>query len=288
MLLSFQKIIQILQEFWAGQGCIILQPYHAYMGAATFHPATVFSITKAEPYKVAYIQPCCRPADSRFAMHANRWQHYYQFQVILKPALDNVQDLYLQSLSQLGISSKSHDLNFIEDDWKSPTLGAFGLGWEVTCGGMEISQLTYMTQIASVKCDPVIFEITYGLERIALILQQALCFSNIEWSNNPKVSYGNIFNNREAEFSHFNVSLANIEKLKDDFLSAEQEINRLVHLRLPLAAYDYYLQAVHCFNVLDARGVISAVGRQTYLTKTKNLAALCIKKVLEIYGNQAL
>lgn len=285
MSLPFQRIIQILKDFWAEQGCIILEPYNQYMGAATFHPATVFSVTKKEPWKVAYLQPCSRPADSRFAMHANRWQHYYQFQVILKPATDNVQKLYLRSLNKIGISRQSHDLNFIEDDWKSPTLGAFGLGWEVTCGGMEISQLTYMTQIAGIKCDPIIFEITYGLERIALILQQALRFSNIEWSDNPKVFYGDIFNNCETEFSHFNVLLANIDKLKNDFLRAEEEIKRLVEANLPLAAYDHYLQAVHCFNILDARGVVSAVERQTYLSKTKNLAALCMHQVLENYSS---
>lgn len=280
MPLSFQKIIKILQNFWSEHNCIILEPYHLYMGAATFHPATVFSVCKKEPWNVAYIQPCHRPADSRFAMHANRAQHYYQLQVLFKPALGNVLNLYLKSLNEIDISYKTHDLNFIEDDWKSPTLGAFGIGWEVRCNGMEISQLTYMTQIAGIKCEPVIFEITYGLERIALILQEAACFSDIKWCDNPKISYGEIFNNFEREFSTFNVALANIEELKNSFLRFEKTIKGLIEQNLPLVAYDYYLQAVHCFNVLDARGVVSAVERQTYLSKTKDLATLCVQQVL--------
>ena len=256
--MDFQNLIQNLQSFWVKNNCIILQPYDTFMGAGTLHPATAFSACKQKPWNVCYVQPCRRPADGRFSTHPNRCQHYYQFQVILNPVPDDFLELYLKSLNILNISSKTNDLNVIEDDWKSPTLGAFGLGWEVVCNGLEISQITYMKQIAGIECKPHIGEITYGLERLAMILQKVDRISNIIWSSNPKISYGQIFAQFEEEFSSFNFEHANIEMLKDNFDLYEKECKRLSGQKMHNAAYDYCLLAIHMFNTLDARGTLSA------------------------------
>lgn len=277
MSISFQDLIKNVQDFWQSNGCIILQPYDTCIGAGTFHFATSFCSTKNNLGNVAYVQACRRPKDARFASHPNRAQHYYQLQVILNPASCNFQDLYINSLSKIGITPDKYDINFIEDDWKSTTLGAFGLGWEVVCNGMEISQLTYMYQIAGKKCSPIIGEITYGLERIALITQNVSKLSNIIWSNNPKVYYGDIFDTFEKNFSQFNLHEANIEILKTQFNVFEKECKKMIEKKLPYVAYDYCLAAIHMFNLMDSRKAISLVERETYIQKTKDLSVLCIQ-----------
>ncbi|MBP7190066.1 MAG: glycine--tRNA ligase subunit alpha [Rickettsiaceae bacterium] len=285
MALSFQQIIMELQNFWISQGCTILQPYDMEMGAGTFHPATVLRTLGPKPWNVAFVQPSRRPTDSRYGEHPNRFQHYYQFQVILKPSPDNIQDLYLQSLARLGINSKHHDIRFVEDDWESPTLGASGLGWEVWCNGMEVSQFTYMQQIAGIECRPVAGEITYGLERLALYIQGVDNFRNIDWNGqkgDKALTYGDIELEAEKQFSKFNLEIADTEILLRQFHDAEKQCSDLIEQKLPFAAYDFCIKASHLFNLLGARGVISVTERAAYIAKVRHLAKICCTTWLEM------
>jgi glycyl-tRNA synthetase alpha chain len=288
--LSFQQIILSLQYYWQDFGCAILQPYDAQMGAGTFHPATVLRSLGSKPWNVAYVQPSRRPGDSRYAEHPNRMQHYYQFQVILKPSPDNIQDLYLQSLEKLGIDIKKHDIRFVEDDWESPTLGASGLGWEVWCDGMEISQFTYMQQIGGIECRPVAGEITYGLERIALYIQGIDEAKNIDWTGqqgDKALTYGEVDFEAERQFSAFNLEYADTDMLFRHFKDAEEQCVKLANVKLPMPAYDYCIMASHCFNLLNSRGVISVTERASYIARVRHMARLCCTKWLEIQGEQA-
>lgn len=282
--LSFQQIILELLQFWQAQGCAILQPYDMEMGAGTFHPATVLRCLGAKPWNVVYVQPSRRPIDSRYAEHPNRLQHYYQMQVILKPSPDNIMDLYLESLKTLGIDSLKHDIRFIKDDWASPTLGAAGLGWEVWCNGMEVSQFTYMQQIAGIECKPVSGEITYGLERIALYVQGKDRVKDLDWSGQTgekALTYGEIDFAAEKQFSKFNLETANVQILLYHFDDIESESIRLVEENLPIPAYDYCIKASHIFNLLQARGVLSVTERAAYIARVRNLAKLCCSKWIE-------
>lgn len=289
--LSFQQLILELQNYWQDYGCAILQPYDVEMGAGTFHPATVLRCLGNKPWNVAFVQPSRRPTDSRYAEHPNRMQHYYQFQVILKPSPDNIQELYLKSLAKLGIDLKAHDMRFVEDDWESPTIGAAGLGWEVWCNGMEVSQFTYMQQIAGIECSPVSGEITYGLERLALYIQEIDEVKNLDWNGQTgakALTYGEVDFVAEKEFSKFNLELADTEILFRHFKDAEQECGNLINHNLPTAAYDQCIKASHLFNLLNARGVISVTERASYIGRVRNLAKLCCVKWLEIQERKAI
>jgi glycyl-tRNA synthetase alpha chain len=283
---SFQGLILTLQRFWADQGCVLLQPYDMEMGAGTFHPATTLRALGPKHWNAAYVQPSRRPTDGRYGENPNRFQHYYQFQVILKPSPDNIQDLYLQSLYALGIDPKLHDIRFVEDDWESPTLGAWGLGWEVWCDGMEVSQFTYFQQVGGIDCSPVSGELTYGLERLAMYVQGVdngfeLDFNGAE--GDKKVTYGDVFHQAEVEYSHHNFDAADTEALFRQFADAEKECERLLSHTpaLPLPAYDQVLKASHRFNLLDARGVISVTERQAYIGRVRNLAKGCCEAYLK-------
>ncbi|MES2214714.1 MAG: glycine--tRNA ligase subunit alpha [Pseudomonadota bacterium] len=284
-MLSFQQMIMDLQQFWIGQGCAILQPYDMEMGAGTFHPATVLRTLGPKPWNVAFVQPSRRPTDSRYGEHPNRLQHYYQFQVILKPSPDNIQDLYLESLKMLGIDQKHHDIRFVEDDWESPTLGASGLGWEVWCNGMEVSQFTYMQQIAGIECRPVAGEITYGLERLALYIQGVDKIENLDWNGekgDKALSYGDIDFEAERQHSKFNLEIADTDIMLRQFVDAERQCEALIEARLPFAAYDFCIKASHLFNLLNSRGVISVAERASYISRVRNLAKLCCVTWMEI------
>jgi len=283
---SFQGLILTLQRFWADQGCVLLQPYDMEMGAGTFHPATTLRALGPKHWNAAYVQPSRRPTDGRYGENPNRFQHYYQFQVILKPSPDNIQELYLQSLYALGIDPKLHDIRFVEDDWESPTLGAWGLGWEVWCDGMEVSQFTYFQQVGGIDCSPVSGELTYGLERLAMYVQGVdngfeLDFNGAE--GDKKVTYGDVFHQAEVEYSHHNFDAADTEALFRQFADAEKECERLLSHTpaLPLPAYDQVLKASHRFNLLDARGVISVTERQAYIGRVRNLAKGCCEAYLK-------
>jgi glycyl-tRNA synthetase alpha chain len=291
---SFQGLILTLQRFWADQGCVLLQPYDMEMGAGTFHPATTLRALGPKHWNAAYVQPSRRPTDGRYGENPNRFQHYYQFQVILKPSPENIQELYLQSLYALGIDPKLHDIRFVEDDWESPTLGAWGLGWEVWCDGMEVSQFTYFQQVGGIDCSPVSGELTYGLERLAMYVQGVdngfeLDFNGAE--GDKKVTYGDVFHQAEVEYSHHNFNAADTEALFRQFEDAEKECERLLtHTpALPLPAYDQVLKASHRFNLLDARGVISVTERQAYIGRVRNLAKGCCEAYLktQIEGEEA-
>ncbi|MGD1935302.1 MAG: glycine--tRNA ligase subunit alpha [Candidatus Phaeomarinobacter sp.] len=282
---SFQGLILTLQRFWADQGCVLLQPYDMEMGAGTFHPATTLRALGPKHWNAAYVQPSRRPTDGRYGENPNRFQHYYQFQVILKPSPENIQDLYLQSLYALGIDPKLHDIRFVEDDWESPTLGAWGLGWEVWCDGMEVSQFTYFQQVGGIDCSPVSGELTYGLERLAMYVQGVdngfeLDFNGAE--GDKKVTYGDVFHQAEVEYSHHNFNAADTEALFRQFEDAEKECERLLSHApaLPLPAYDQVLKASHRFNLLDARGVISVTERQAYIGRVRDLAKGCCEAYL--------
>lgn len=268
--LSFQEIIFSLQQFWQEQGCVILPPYDMEMGAGTFHPATALRTLGPEHWHAAYVQPSRRPADGRYGDNPNRLQHYYQFQVVLKPAPADIQDLYIKSLAKLGLKRGAHDIRFIEDDWESPTLGASGLGWEVRCDGMEVSQFTYFQEICSQKCDPVSGEITYGLERLAMFLQQ--CDNVYDLRFNDEISYGALYKRAEREFSAYNFEYADIELLKRHFKEAEAQANLLIEKKLALPAYEQCLKASHLFNLLDARGAVSATARPDFIGRVRALA----------------
>ena len=268
--LSFQDIIMNLQKFWGKNGCVILQPYDMEVGAGTFHPATTLRSLGPKPWKAAYVQPSRRPTDGRYGDNPNRLQHYYQFQVIIKPSPSNIKKLYLNSLSVIGINHKDHDIRFVEDDWESPTLGAAGLGWEVWCDGMEITQFTYFQQMAGFECKPVSVEITYGLERICMFTQQKKNVFDLIW-NNENIQYREIFHQAEKEFSAYNFEYANTDNLFKIFNMVEDETKRMIEKKLSLPAYDQCLKASHIFNLLDSRGVISVAQRAEYISKIRDL-----------------
>ena len=270
---SFQDTILNLQKFWSKHGCIILQPYDIEVGAGTFHPATTLRSLGPKPWKAAYVQPSRRPTDGRYGDNPNRLQHYYQFQVIIKPSPSNIKKLFLNSLSVVGIDHKNHDIRFVEDDWESPTLGAAGLGWEVWCDGMEITQFTYFQQMAGFECKPVSVEITYGLERICMFTQQKKNVYDLIW-NNEGVEYREVFYQSEKEFSAYNFEHANTENLFKMFDMLESEAKSLVEKKIALPAYDQCLKASHVFNVLDARGAISVAQRAEYIGRIREITKL--------------
>ncbi len=273
---SFQQLIFSLQTFWAGQGCVVLQPYDMEVGAGTFHPATALRCLGPEPWNAAYVQPSRRPTDGRYGDNPNRLQHYYQFQVILKPSPDDVQAVYLQSLTALGIEADLHDIRFVEDDWESPTLGASGLGWEVWCDGMEVTQFTYFQQVGGIECDPVSVELTYGLERLAMYIQGVDNVFELDWDGVAKKkggkTYGDVFLQAEKEHSKYNFEVADTEMLKRHFADAEAECGRALEAGLALPAYDQCLKASHLFNLLDARGAVSVTERAAYIARVRALA----------------
>ena len=271
---SFQDIILTLQAYWAQRGCVILQPYDLEVGAGTFHPATTLRALGKDPWRAAYVQPSRRPADGRYGENPNRLQHYYQFQVILKPSPPDFQQLYLDSLREIGIDFTNHDVRFVEDDWESPTLGAWGLGWEVWCDGMEVSQFTYFQQVGGIECNPVSGELTYGLERLAMYVQGIENVYDIDW-NGAGVTYGDIFLRSEREFSAYNFEHADIAIVHSHFEDAERECRSLIVRDLALPAYDQCMKASHLFNLLDARGVISVTERAAYIGRVRALAKTC-------------
>ena len=277
---NFQDTILNLQKYWSNQGCIILQPYDMEVGAGTFHPATTLRSLGPKPWKAAYVQPSRRPTDGRYGDNPNRLQHYYQFQVIIKPSPNNIKKLYLNSLNKIGINYKEHDIRFVEDDWESPTLGAAGLGWEVWCDGMEITQFTYFQQMAGFECKPVSVELTYGLERICMFTQQKKNVYDLDW-NDKGIKYKDVFHQAEKEFSYYNFEFANTDNLFKIFEMTEQEAKSLLTKNVSLPAYDQCLKASHIFNILDARGVISVAQRAEYIARirdmTKGVAETWIK-----------
>ena len=282
---SFQDLILVLHNYWAAQGCVILQPYDMEVGAGTFHPATTLRAIGPLPWKAAYVQPCRRPSDGRYGENPNRLQHYYQYQVILKPSPDDIQELYLGSLYAIGIDPSLHDIRFVEDDWESPTLGAWGLGWEVWCDGMEVSQFTYFQQVGGMDCRPVSGELTYGLERLAMYVQGVDNVFDLNFNGGEgeeKVTYGDIFLQAEQEYSRYNFEHADTDMLFRHFEDAEAECKRLLKLGekgdchlLAQPAYDQCIKASHIFNLLDARGVISVTERQAYILRVRELAQGC-------------
>lgn len=280
MATSFQDLILTLHRYWAAQGCVILQPYDMEVGAGTFHPATTLRTLGPAPWNAAYVQPSRRPKDGRYGENPNRLQHYYQYQVILKPSPDNIQELYLQSLYELGIDPKLHDIRFVEDDWESPTLGAWGLGWEVWCDGMEVTQFTYFQQVGGIECKPVSGELTYGLERLAMYIQGMENVYDLDF-NGAGVTYGDVFLENEREFSAYNLEYADTEQLLRHFEDAEQECKNLLDKKLPLPAYDQCIKASHRFNLLDARGVISVTERAAYIGRVRALAKACCEAWVE-------
>ncbi len=276
----FQDIIRELNNFWAERGCVIQQPYDMEVGAGTFHPATLLRALGPEPWKAAYVQPSRRPTDGRYGENPNRLQHYYQYQVVIKPSLHDIQEVYLESLTKFNLDPLEHDIRFVEDDWESPTLGAWGLGWEVWLDGMEITQFTYFQQAGGIDLHPVTVEITYGLERIAMYLQEVDSVYNIAWNN--EVKYGQIFQQAEREFSKFNFEFANVEALISFFDTYETEALKLIENNLILPAYDYCLKCSHTFNLLDARKAISVAERTRYIGRIRNIT----RKVAERYTVQ--
>jgi glycyl-tRNA synthetase alpha chain len=269
--LSFQDIIMNLQKFWGKYGCLILQPYDIEVGAGTFHPATTLRSLGPKPWKAAYVQPSRRPTDGRYGENPNRLQHYYQFQVIIKPSPKDIKQIYLKSLASIGIDTKKHDIRFVEDDWESPTLGAAGLGWEVWCDGMEVTQFTYFQQMTGIECKPVPVELTYGLERLCMFVQGKKNVYDLDW-NNEGVKYKEVFFQAEKEFSAYNFEFANTETLLKNFKFAELECKALLEKKLALPAYDQCLKASHIFNLLDARGVIGVAERTGYINRIRELA----------------
>lgn len=286
---SFQEMILTLQKFWAEQGCAILQPYDMEVGAGTFHTATTLRALGPKHWKAAYVQPSRRPKDGRYGENPNRLQHYYQFQVIMKPSPDNIQELYLKSLEAIGVDLKKHDIRFVEDDWESPTLGAWGLGWEVWCDGMEVTQFTYFQQVGGIDCNPVSGEITYGLERLAMYIQGLENVYQLNWNGregDEKITYGDVFLQNEKEFSAYNLEYANTDKLLRHFGDAEQECFALLDKNLPLPAYDQCIKASHTFNLLDARGVIGVTERAAYIARVRAMAKGCCEAWLKSQGSE--
>lgn len=305
MALAFQDIILSLQDYWAKQGCVILQPYDMEVGAGTFHPATTLKALGPRPWNCAYVQPSRRPKDGRYGENPNRLQHYYQFQVIMKPSPDNLQQLYLDSLRTIGITPEAHDIRFVEDDWESPTLGAWGLGWEIWCDGMEVTQFTYFQQVGGIECNPVSGELTYGLERLAMYIQGVENVYDLGWNFVPQspvtshqsltkkpletgdlrletpFTYGDVFKQNEVEFSAYNLEHANTEQLFAHFKDAEAECQSLLVHKLALPAYDQCIKASHRFNLLDARGVIGVTERASYIARVRALAKACCEQWVE-------
>ncbi len=271
---TFQDLILRLQQYWAQRGCVLLQPYDMEVGAGTFHPATFLRAIGPEPWSTAYVQPSRRPTDGRYGENPNRLQHYYQFQVVLKPSPHNIQDLYLGSLQMLGIDTSVHDVRFVEDNWESPTLGAWGLGWEVWLNGMEVTQFTYFQQVGGLECRPVSGEITYGLERIAMYLQGVESVYDLIWSDGPMgtVTYGDVFLQNEIEMSTYNFDYADVDALFTLFDNCERDSERMIEAGLPLPAYEQVLKASHTFNMLDARKAISVTERQRFILRVRTLA----------------
>lgn len=281
---SFQELILKLQTYWASKGCVILQPYDMEVGAGTFHGATTLRALGPEKWNVAYVQPCRRPTDGRYGENPNRMQHYYQFQVIMKPSPADPQALYLESLKAIGIDPSLHDIRFVEDDWESPTLGAWGLGWEVWLDGMEVTQFTYFQQVGGFECSPVPVELTYGLERLAMYVQGVENVYDLRW-NDDGVTYGDVFLQNEIEFSAYNFEHANTDMLLRHFDDAEAECQALIAADLPLPAYDHCIKASHSFNLLDARGVISVTERAAYIGRVRALAKGCCEGYLKVRGH---
>ena len=269
--LSFQKLILTLHDYWSEQGCVILQPYDLEMGAGTFHPATTLRALGPDPWKAAFVQPCRRPTDGRYGENPNRLQHYYQYQVILKPSPQDLQQLYLGSLAAIGIDFTRHDIRFVEDDWESPTLGAWGLGWEVWCDGMEVTQFTYFQQMGGFDCRPVSGELTYGLERLAMYIQNKDSVFDLDF-NDEGVTYGDVFLENEKQMSAWNFEVANTDSLFDLFRRASAESENCLSAGLPIPAYEQAIKASHLFNLLNARGVISVAERQAYIGRVRDLA----------------
>ena len=278
--LTFQDTILALQKYWSKHGCVILQPYDLEVGAGTFHPATTLRSLGNKPWKTAYVQPSRRPTDGRYGDNPNRLQHYYQFQVLIKPSPNNIKKLYLNSIATIGIDHHEHDIRFVEDDWESPTLGAAGLGWEVWCDGMEITQFTYFQQMAGIECKPISVEITYGLERLCMFIQNKKNVFDLKW-NNEDVSYKEVFYQAEKEFSAYNFEYANTDNLFKIFDMIQQEAKSLIEKKVSLPAYDQCLKASHVFNILDARGVISVAQRAEYISKIRDLTKAIGKVWLE-------
>jgi len=278
--LTFQETILTLQKYWSKQGCVILQPYDLEVGAGTFHPATTLRSLGEKTWKTAYVQPSRRPTDGRYGDNPNRLQHYYQFQVLIKPSPSSIKKLYLNSIAAIGINHNEHDIRFVEDDWESPTLGAAGLGWEVWCNGMEITQFTYFQQMAGLECKPISVEITYGLERLCMFIQNKKNVFDLIW-NNDEVTYKDVFYQSEKEFSAYNFEYANTDNLFKIFDMLEQETKSLIEKKISLPAYDQCLKASHVFNILDARGVISIAQRAQYISKIRDLTKSIGKVWLE-------
>lgn len=277
--MTFQEIIFTLQKYWADQGCVIMQPYDMEMGAGTFHTSTFLAAVGPEPLRTAYVQPSRRPTDGRYGDNPNRLQRYFQFQVILKPSPANFQELYLGSLKELGFDMEVDDVRFVEDDWESPTLGAWGLGWEIWLNGMEVSQFTYFQQVGGLDCTPVTGEITYGIERLAMYIQGVDNVYDLRW--NEDFSYGDIYHQNEVEASTYNFEHANVPAMLEHFIYFEQECEKLIAANLPLPAYEMVLKASHTFNLLDARGAISVTERARYIGRVRNLAKACAKEYYE-------
>ena len=280
---SFQDLILTLQRYWAARGCVILQPYDMEVGAGTFHPATTLRALGPQPWNAAYVQPCRRPTDGRYGDNPNRLQHYYQFQVILKPSPPDIQQQYLDSLSEIGIDALAHDIRFVEDDWESPTLGAWGLGWEVWCDGMEVTQFTYFQQVGGFDCRPVSGELTYGLERLAMYVQGVDNVYDLDF-NGAGVTYGDVFLENERQFSAFNFERADTDLLLRQFKDAEAQCAALLDAELPLPAYDQAMKASHLFNLLDARGVISVTERAAYIGRVRTLTKGCCEAWMAANG----
>jgi len=278
---TFQELIFRLQEFWAKNGCVLVQPLDLEVGAGTFHPATFLRAIGPEPWNAAYVQPCRRPTDGRYGENPNRLQHYYQFQVVMKPNPDNFQELYLESLKTISIDPLTHDIRFIEDNWESPTLGAWGLGWEVWLNGMEVTQFTYFQQVGGLECKPVMGEITYGLERLAMYLQDKDSIYDLVWAETPNgtVTYGDVYHQNEVEQSAYNFEHAPVDVLLENFNNSEKQCQDLLANKLPLPAYEQVLKASHTFNLLDARKAISVTERQQYILRVRSMA----KGVAEMY-----
>jgi len=270
---TLQNLLLTLHHFWADQGCVIHEPYDLEVGAGTFHPATFLKVLGPDPWRTAYVQPCRRPTDGRYGENPNRLQHYYQYQVILKPSPDDVQDLYLQSLRALGVNPKQHDIRFVQDDWESPTLGAWGLGWEVRLDGMEITQFTYFQEVGGIELNPISAEITYGTERIAMYLQGVDNVFDLQWTDG--VIYGDIHHEDEVQFSKYNFEAADVKVLMSTFTAYEAEGKRLAGQGLVLPAYDCCVKTSHLFNLLDARGALSVAERTAYIARVRGLARLC-------------
>lgn len=278
--MTFQEVILTLEKYWAKEGCLIMQPYDTEVGAGTFHPATFLRVLGPEPWNAAYVEPSRRPTDGRYGDNPNRLQHYYQYQVIMKPSPEDIQNIYLKSLSALGINPKEHDIRFVEDDWESPTLGAWGLGWEVWLDGMEITQFTYFQQAGSIDLKPISVELTYGLERIAMYLQNVDNVYDLVWNNGVK--YREVHHRDEVEFSKYNFEIADVSMFFKLFDMYESECKRLIENKLVLPAYDFCLKCSHTFNMLDARGAISVTGRTGYIARVRNLARKCAEGYLKM------